>query len=56
MAWAMAAAVVALTALASAFAPSAPRETRPMEQAALHASGCTSTDETGDIPERAMRD
>jgi hypothetical protein len=55
-AWAMVAALVTLTALASAFAPQRSTNTPVTEQAALHTKGCTYDEGTGDLPDRAMRD
>lgn len=55
-AWAVVAALVALTVLASAFAPPRRTEIPVTEQAALHTKGCINDEGTGDIPDRAMRD
>ncbi len=55
-AWAMVAAVVALMALGSAFAPPRPTAIPLTEQAALHTRGCTTQEGPGDLPDRAMRD
>ena len=55
-AWAMVGTLLALTVLASAFAPTRSTDIPVTQQAALHARGCASEEGTGDLPDRAMRD